>query len=272
VLTIHHYGGSRDRWGYDDKFLYAGGRFLWIGSTQSLLDIMAPEDYSTRDANLSTGLIEWTTKVGARTLRRAMRELRAGPAALAAPAAAEAAWTTPGIRLGSHEDVVKGAPGWKGPRDCAATLRALWKGPELWVRAQVQDDQVSAGDGVRLLLPGRKLVAPIASQRTPVPGGYVQVARYRLNALGGGEGLKAFLAGKGADAPGSALLPATLEVVDDEAYPKVLSTNRSGATATGYVRLVATPGFPDLASFNAQDHANGLDEAWEQRYEAEGHS
>ena len=54
---INHYGGSRDRWAYTDRFMWLKGQWRHTGTTSTNTDTLDPDFLERRDHNLLTGLV-----------------------------------------------------------------------------------------------------------------------------------------------------------------------------------------------------------------------
>ena len=64
TVVVRHYSGSRDRWGFTDRFRLQDGRWAHIGATERYTDTLDATYYEQRDANLSTGLVVESGEVG----------------------------------------------------------------------------------------------------------------------------------------------------------------------------------------------------------------
>jgi hypothetical protein len=124
-------------------------------------------------------------------------------------------------------------------------------GKELFLSAEVVDNEVSSGDSVRLVTKRGLVIKPVESKLRPSGKGYVFEGRYLLASLAKAAGLgdpslpEALaadpLAGAGSDLEGLQL-PLAVEIidVDGSAAPKargVLSTRLVGSPYNGAIRI-----------------------------------
>jgi len=270
TVVVRHYSGSRDRWGFTDRFRLQGGRWTHIGATERYTDTLDPSYYEQRDANLSTGLVIESGEIGEkgrkgyRSYQRTFYEIRAASVERAPTldgAVSDAEWPGQSVRLSGKENVETGAAAWGGPDDASARLSASWRGGELYLSAEVADDSVTPGDAVRLVSKTGQVVSPVEMKKGTRAGGYAVEARYTLKSLGIDE-LEARIRemmGYGAPAdtlPQERLLRLSVEVVDEDAAPQkiasVLSTSRGGRKYPARVRLVKHAGPPLLEHFDRE--------------------
>lgn len=262
AVVVTHYGGSRDRWSFVDRFRHDAGRWTHIGATERHMDSFNPDLLEERDANLSTGLvIESLAGAGRKNYRRVFYELRAGRIARAPALDGRVSadeWPGATVRLEGKDNVTAGAASWTGAADASARVGAVHAGEELYVRAEVTDDSVTAGDELRLVTKTGQVVKPLEVKVAPAPGGYVVEARYATRALGIGE-IEARIkemTGYGATdetLPTDRLLRVSIEVADSDAgqkIPSVLSTSRGGRKYPAMIRLTAHHGPPTLSTFD----------------------
>ena len=141
---------------------------------------------------------------------------------------------------------------WRGRDDLSAQLHAVWSGKELFLSAEVSDNQVSVGDSVRLITKRGVIIKPLESKLRPGGKGYVFEARYALENLVrvsnpgdtyAVEALRDHLgpSDKSGDLEGFQL-PLAVEIVDVDgsAAPKargVLSTRLVGSPYNGAIRI-----------------------------------
>lgn len=263
AVVIDHYGGSRDRWAFIDRFRLDAGRWTHIGATERHMDTFEPDYMEEHDANLSTGLvIESLAGRPRQNYRRVFYELRAGlterAPALDGRVSSEE-WPGAAVKLESKENVTAGAASWTGAADASARVGAVYtRGGELYVRAEVTDDSVTPGDELRLVNKAGQLVKPLEMKTAPAPGGYVVEARYATKALGIDEieaRIKEMM-GYGATAetlPVDRVLRVSIELADADAGQKVatvLSTSRGGRRYPATIRLTPHHGRPLLSDFN----------------------
>ncbi len=262
AVVVDHYGGSRERWSFVDRFRYEGGRWVHIGETERHMDSTNPDDESERDANLVTGLVIESAKGRpGGNYRRVFYELRAGRVerapALDGRVSAEE-WPGTTVKLEGKEHVTAGAAAWTGAADASARLGAIHTGGDLYLRAEVTDDSVAPGDAIRLVGKNGQVVKPLETKTSPGPGGYVVESRYATKALGLDE-IEARvkeLSGYGAspeDLPEDRVLRVAVELVDADAgqkAPSVLSTSRGGRRHPATIRLTPHAGPPLLSNFD----------------------
>lgn len=262
ALVVNHYGGSRDRWSFIDRFRHDSGRFVHIGATERHMDSFNPNMLEERDANLSTGLvIESLAGAGRKNYRRVFYELRAGRAERAPAIDGRVSadeWSGTTVKLEGKENVTAGAATWSGAADASARVGAVHTGDELFVRAEVTDDSVTPGDELRLVTKSGQVVKPLEMKVAPAPGGYVVEARYAARSLGLDE-IEARIkemTGYGATdetLPTDRLLRVSIEVADADAGQRVasvLSTSRGGRKYPAAVRLTTHHGPPLLSTFD----------------------
>ncbi|HEX7174381.1 MAG TPA: hypothetical protein VF240_03755 [Pyrinomonadaceae bacterium] len=269
TLVIRHYSGSRDRWGFIDRFRLQDGRWTHIGATERHTDTLDCSYFEERDANLITGLVIESGKMGRSSYNRTFYELRAAlieraPAVDGAASAGE--WGDPHVvRLAAKEQVAVGTALWRGADDASARLSASWRGGELYLRAEVADDSVTPGDAVRLISKTGQVVRPVEMKSAPREGGYAVEARYTLKSLGLEEleaqirELRGYAADK--DISGDLPLRVSVEVIDEDAGQKtasVLSTSRGGRKYPARVRLTRHAGLPLLSDFDRESSGDVL--------------
>lgn len=261
AVVVMHYSGSRNRWAYTDRFRLQDKQWTHIGATEAHMDTLDPSYDERRDVNLSTGLVIETGHKGRRSYKREYYEVRAARierAPVLDGAISETEWPGVVVRVASKENVVQGTGAWSGAEDLSARVGALWKGDELFVRAEVTDDSVTEGDGLRLVTKGGQVVKPLETRRTAREKGYAVEARYSLKSLGIEE-IEARikeLRGYGAserDIPEDRSLRVAVEIVDEDAaqkIPSVLSTSRGGRKYPARIRLTRRAGVPLLSDFD----------------------
>jgi hypothetical protein len=264
TVVVHHYGGSRDRWAYTDRFRLQDGAWRYIGATYASTDNLDLSYEESRDANLSTGLVIERGKRGRRSYNRTFYEVRAGRAEkppVLDGTISEGEWAGDAVRLVTKENVVAGAAAWAGADDASARVGAQWRGEELYLRAEVTDDSVTPADAVRVVSMAGQVVRPVELKTASRAKGYAVEARYTLKSLGidAIEARLKELRGYGAaenTLPKDRVLRVAVEVVDADPAQKtatVLSTSRGGPKYPGTVRLTPRPGPPLLSDFNRED-------------------
>jgi hypothetical protein len=258
AVVITHYGGSRERWGFTHRYRFDNGQWKLIGLTIRYMDSTNPEHYDDQDINLSTGLVRAEKKggddgepqkplsAGSYYELEAMRVDRA-PKLDGQIATDE--WPGYSVRLNQALQVVRNRVLWKSADDLSARLHAVWVGANLFLSAEVTDNEVTAGDTVRLVNKRGVVIKPRESKITPQPKGYVIEARYLLKDVA--IALKAqekyivenldmvFDPSIGYGDTQGFQLPASIEVIDvDKAGPRaVLSTRSPGSPYSGAIRI-----------------------------------
>ncbi len=261
AVVIMHYGGSRDRWGYTHRYRYQDGQWMLIGLDFGNTDSIAPNDhYDNHEINLTTGLVEASEKGDYEgrpkkpEISGAYYELEALPVDKAPRIDGEIGpgeWPGYIVRLNEKGQVYRNRRLWRGREDLSAQLHAVRFGKDLFLSAEVIDNEVSAGDSVRLVTKRGLVIKPVESKLRPGGKGYVFEARYSLESLANASGLgdpsllEALatdpLAGAGGDLEGLPL-PLAVEIVDVDgsAAPKahsVLSTRLVGSPYNGAIRI-----------------------------------
>jgi hypothetical protein len=153
-------------------------------------------------------------------------------------------WPGLSVRLSSKKSVVQSRKAWCGPTDLSAKLGAVIQDDNLYLRAEVTDDQVTDGDQVQLVTETGKIVKPAENKMRLVNNGYVVEARYPLKQL----------------APSreqySPLLKLSAEIVDVDKSPrkitKVMSTSCGGRKYAGSIIPTQFAGLPPID--NNEDH------------------
>ena len=255
TLALEHYGGSRERWGYTDRFRLQNGAWEQIGRTSTSMDAFEPGRTRSRDVNLNTGRVVETKPAsgpgGGRPVTRVYHEV------FAAPTGRAPQWPPPNaplgrtVRLTERADVIQNADAWRGPADLAATISAAVHAGALHLRAQVRDDRVAPGDMVRVVDEKGRPVSPARTGTRTFAGGYVWQGRYPLSALGVRP------ANQQTPAVGyaAASISASVEVWDadgggsaptDRGAVKTLSASRGGRTFPARIRLTRAARLPRL--------------------------
>jgi hypothetical protein len=265
ALVIMHYGGSRDRWGYTHRYRYQNGQWTLIGLTLGNTDSTDPGHFDQKDINLSTGLVEASEQGEGETpqgrkIKRSERsgsyfELEAVPVVQAPKidgriSAGE--WPGYTVRLNEKQQVARNAQLWTGADDLSTRIHAVRVGENLYLCAEVTDNEVTAGDTVRLVNNKGLTIKPGESKIEPIDKGYVFEARYSLSEIVkatrpgdeyAGEELQNAInpAAEFGDITGFKL-DANVEIVDVDstAVPKaraVLSTRLTRSPYSGSIRL-----------------------------------
>ncbi len=262
AVVIMHYGGSSDRWGYTHRYRYQGGQWMLIGLNFGNTDSTAPNDhYDNHDINLTTGLVEASEKGNYEGQPKKpeisgsyyeLESLAVDKAPRIDGQIAPGEWPGYTVKLNEKGQVYRNRQLWRGRDDLSAQLHAVQFGKDLFVSAEVNDNEVSAGDAVRLVTKSGLVIKPLESKLRPSGKGYVFEARYSLENLArvshpgdtyAVENLQDHLGSsdKSGDLEGFQL-PVAVEVVDIDASaaPKargVLSTRLVGSPYNGAIRI-----------------------------------
>jgi hypothetical protein len=261
AVVIMHYGGSRDRWGYTHRYRYQGGQWMLIGLDFGNTDSINLEHYDNHDINLTSGLVEASEKGDYEgrpkkpEISGSYYEIEVLPVDNAPRIDGDIApgeWPGYTVRLNEKGQVYRRRQLWRGPDDLSAQLHAVRVGKDLFVSAEVIDNEVSARDSVRLVTKRGLVIRPLESKMRPSGKGYVFEARYSLESLARAshlgdtyavEALQDHLgpSDKSGDLEGFQL-PVAVEIVDVDgsAAPKVrsvLSTRLVGSSYNGAIRI-----------------------------------
>ena len=262
VVVIMHYGGSRDRWGYTHRYRYQNGQWMLIGLSFGNTDSLDLEHFDNCEIDLTTGLVQASEKgdyegrpkkpeIGGEYYELEVPQVEKRPRIDGSLTPGE--WPGYTVSLSGKAQVYRRRQLWRGRGDLSAQLHAVRSGKELFVSAEVSDDEVSAGDAVRLLTRRGLVLKPLESKLRPSGKGYVFEARYAVASLAQASMARETytmeavgdqtdpLAGAGNDLEGFQL-PVAVEIVDVDpsATPKaraVLSTRLVGSPYNGAIRL-----------------------------------
>jgi hypothetical protein len=250
TVVIMHYGGSAWRWSYTHRYRWQQNRLMLIGRTEVNYHIAEPDKLNEIDTNLSTGLVHCTDTnifeqegknkppkkgdyyelqaVGISQAQKIDGLIEAGE------------WQGYVLKLNAKRQVISGIQLWKGISDVSATLNAVRQGEDLFIRAEVTDDQFSDGDLLRLVDKRGRAIAPEEIKTAPAPKGYNVEARYSMRGLaklaplyeGLGDGSEILLD------EDDVRFSAAVEVidVDGEAKGAALSTKLQGSPFNGSIR------------------------------------
>jgi len=263
VVTIQHYGGSRDRWSFTHKYRYQNGQWELIGLELGNTDTLDLEHYDDQDINLSTGLVNAKKRgrdgrdgeiIPTPEIGGSYYELQVSP--VGKPPSIDGN-ITPGewpgytVRLSDKSNVYRNRLLWTGANDLSARLHAVRVGEDLFLCAEVTDNEVSAGDAVRLVNKRGLIIKPRESKMAPSGKGYVFEARYSLKEIAAAlkadeqyvvENLDMILdpSSDYSDSQGFQL-PVSVEIidVDKSSVPArgVLSTRFVGSPFPGAIRI-----------------------------------
>jgi hypothetical protein len=263
VVEIQHYGGSRDRWSFTHKYRFQNGQWELIGLEVGNMDTLDLEHYDDQDINLSTGLVNAKKRgrdgpdgeiIPTPEISGSYYELQVSPVEKAPDIDGKLApgeWPGYTVRLNDKSSVYRGRQLWTGVNDLSAQLHAVRVGEDLFLCAQVIDNDVTAGDTVRLVNKRGLIIKPRESKMGASGNGYVFEARYSLREVAGFlktedkyivENLEMILdpSSDYADSQGFQL-PVSVEIVDVDksSVPArgVLSTRMAGSPFPGSIRI-----------------------------------
>jgi len=195
VVAIQHYGGSRDRWSFTHKYRFQNGQWELIGLEVGSTDTLDLEHYDDQDINLSTGLVNAKKRgrdgsdgeiVPTREISGSYYELQVSPvnkAPIIDGKRTPGEWPGYTVRLNDKSSVYRGRQWWAGANDLSAQLRAVRVGEDLFLCAQVTDNEVTAGDSVRLVNRRGLIIKPRESKMAASGNGYILEARYSLKEI-----------------------------------------------------------------------------------------
>lgn len=261
VVAIQHYGGSRDRWSFTHKYRFQNGQWELIGLTIGFSDTLNLEHYENQDINLLTGFVQADQKGNDDGEPR--RPHRIGSYyELQVPLVDKVPgidgqvnlqqWPGNSVRLAQKGQVLRNRLLWRGAKDLSAKLRASYSGDNLFLLAEVTDDELTSGDTVRLANRRGLVIKPLESRIVPNAHGYVFEARYSLKEIA--SALKAedkymvenlTMAIDPSSVYGDSQgfqLPVSVEVLDVDksvtrAARAVLSTRLAGSPFPGAIRI-----------------------------------
>lgn len=259
AVVIVHYGGSRDRWGYTHRYRFQNGQWMLIGLTDESTDSLSPEHSDTKDVNLSTGLVnasirdlnEATMRLGP-LKKGSYYELEAMPvgrAPLVDGEIKDGEWPSSyTINLNDRRELLRGQASWSSPEDLSAKLGAVTAGGNLYLRAEMTDEDVEQGDEVRLVTKAGRVIAPLEVKMSRREKGYSVEAKYSLKTIAKAvlqypETMDSFFKDEEVyPAPTGLQLEASVEVIDvDKSDAQnthaVMSTKRAGSPFSGSIRI-----------------------------------
>ena len=263
TLAIMHYGGSRERWNYTHRYRYQGGQWMLIGLTFGTTDSTDTENYEDHDINLSTGLVDAKRKgdpnggvsKSKREIGGSYYELEALPVDKAPTVDGNIGlgeWPGYVVRLNEKSQIYRNRQLWRGLEDLSPRLQAVRAGKDLFVSAQVTDNEVTPGDLVRLVTRRGLVIKPLESKLKPSGKGYIFEARYSLanivRATQPGDKYAVEMLQSHIDSSDQSgdlegyELPVSVEIVDVDrsVVPKtraVMSTRLAGSPYNGAIRI-----------------------------------
>ena len=256
IVTINYYGGSAWRWGVTERYRWQQNRWMLIGATYESFHATEPDETgSVTDTNLSTGFVHRTDADIEDVNGRKKPPKKGDYYELQAITTNEAQkidglfetgeWQGYVLKLNADKQVVRDVQLWKGISDVSAALNAVRQGEDLFIRAEVTDDQFSEGDGLRLVSGKGMTIVPKEIKTAPTPKGYNVEARYSMKDLaklaperkGADRDLESFLRGDNFD-PSGVVFFAAVEVIDIDGKAKraTLSTKLRSSPFNGSIR------------------------------------
>lgn len=262
VVVIMHYGGSRDRWGYTHRYRYQNGQWMLIGLSFGSTDSLDLEHFDNCEIDLTTGLVQASEKgdyegrpkkpeISGEYYELEVLPVEKRPRIDGSITPGE--WPGYTVSLNEKTQVYRRRQLWRGPDDLSAQLHAARSGKDLFVSAEVRDNEVSAADAVRLVTRRGLVLKALESKLRPSGKGYVFEARYAVASLAKASmpretyAIEAVgdqtdpLSGAGNDLEGFQL-PVAVEIVDVDpsAAPRarsVFSTRLVGSPYNGAIRI-----------------------------------
>jgi len=261
AVVIGHYGGSRDRWSFTHRYRFQNEKWTLIGLTIGNTDTLNLEHFDNTDINLSTGLVQAGAKGSdddePRKPERSGSYYELEAALVDTPPTVDGQlavdeWPGYSVRLYQKQHVLRNAQLWRDANDLSAKLHAVYSGADLFLCAEVTDNEVTPGDAVRLVNKRGLIIKPLESKLVPNANGYIFEARYSLKEIANAlkaddkyivENVEMTIdpSSDYADAQGFQL-PASVEIVDvDKAgapgLHSVLSTRLPGSPFPGAIRI-----------------------------------
>jgi hypothetical protein len=257
IVIINYYGGSAWRWGITQRYRCQQNRWMLIGNTFEGFHATDPnETGSVTDTNLSTGFVQ-RTDAGIEDENGRKKPPKKGDYyELQAITTNEAQkidglfdpgeWQGYVLKLNADKQVVRDFQLWNGISDVSAALNAVRQGEDLFIRAEVTDDQFSEGDGLRLVNKKGVVIAPKEIKTAPTPKGYNVEARYSMKDLakfapereGGPMDIEYFLRRDDLYAANIGFFAAVEVIdVDGKTMRATLSTKLRGSPFNGSIRV-----------------------------------
>ena len=257
IVIINYYGGSAWRWGITQRYRWQQNRWILIGNTYEGFHATEPDDTgSVTDTNLSTGFVHRTDADIEDENGRKKPPKKGDYYELQAITTNEAQkidglfdpdeWQGYVLKLNADKQVIRDVQLWNGISDVSAALNAVRQGEDLFIRAEVTDNQFSEGDGLRLVNKKGLVIAPKEIKTAPTPKGYNVETRYSMKDLakfapereGGAMDLEYFLRRDDLD-PANIGFFAAVEVIDVDGKTKraTLSTKLRGSPFNGSIKV-----------------------------------
>ena len=261
TVAIMHYGGSHERWNYTHRYHYQSGQWMLIGMEFGHTDSTNPEHFDSHNIIIMTGGADASergdleSRLKKPELSGSYFELEALPVDKMPSidgSIGVGEWPGYTVRLYQRYQVYRNRQLWRGADDLSAQLEAVRFGKDLLISARVTDNEVTAGDVVRLVTKKGLVIKPLESKVRLGAKGYLFEARYSLETIVTAtrpgdkyavEALQDHLAstGSGGDLEGFELRVAVEIIdVDRSAGQKargVLSTRLVGSPYNGAIRI-----------------------------------
>jgi len=258
IVIIDYYGGSAWRWGLTQRYRWQQNRWMLIGNTYNSFHATEPDGIdSVRDTNLSTGFVHRTDADIEDENGRKKPPKNGDYYELQAITTNEAQkidglldpgeWQGYVLKLNADKQVLRNVQLWKGGADVSATLNAVRQGEDLFIRAEITDDQFSEGDALRLVNKRGQVIAPKEIKTAPTNKGYNVEASYSMKDLAklaseygdSIQNLKSFLNSDDPYQETNIGFLAAVEVidVDGKAERAALSTKLRGSPFNGSIRV-----------------------------------
>lgn len=228
IREIKRYHYEHDQWGT-------------IGVKTDLSRRHKAPVYYSKDYNLMTGFIREITKANPPKSYYQLRATKVNNTPVIDGNLSTNEWPGLSVNLQDSSNVVQGRTVWQGIADLSAKLGAVVHGDNLYLRAEVTDDQVTDGDQLQLVSNTGQIIKPVESKKQVAEHGYVVEARYQLKDLV-------------ADKVQNAQLRLSVEIVDVDNSPKqttkIISTSCGGRKYAA--RILPTP-YASLPPIDSQE-------------------
>jgi hypothetical protein len=178
-------------WLYIYRYRWRQNRWMLIGKTYGEEYRFSPDTPTNQDdTNLSTGLVNRRDPNSFVLRGKKKLPMEGDYYELQAITTKEAQkidglfepgeWQGYVLKLNAKRQVLRGVEFWKGISDVSAVLNAVRQDGDIFIRAEVTDDQFSEGDGLRLVNEKGRIIAPEEIKTAPTPKGYNVEARYSM--------------------------------------------------------------------------------------------
>ena len=178
-------------WQYVYRYRWQENRWMLIGKTYAEQYRFHPDTPANQDdTNLSTGLVNRTDPNSFVLRGKKKLPMTGDYYELQAITTKEdqkidghfepGEWQGYVLKLNAKRQVLRGIEFWRGISDVSAVLNAVRQDEDIFIRAEVTDDQFSEGDGLRLVNEKGRIIAPNEIKTAPTPKGYNVEARYSM--------------------------------------------------------------------------------------------